>query len=90
MKKNEKILQLSEEILIDITNDRLPLHNILLKAAYLSQLLEMTKNVTIFKGWAKLSEQNSSVMQSFESNIAAAKDPNVSITSSNPQQYIHN
>lgn len=90
MKKNEEILQLSEEILVDITDERLPLHNILLKASRLSLLLDIPKNVDLFKGWAKFAEQNFFVVSSFQSNMEAAKDPNFSIASANPSQYIHN
>lgn len=81
MKKSEEVLQLSKEILIDITNDRLPLHNILLKASRLSLLLDIPTNVDLFKGWAKFAEQNSFVVGSFQSCMEAAKDPDISLAS---------
>lgn len=87
MKKNEEILQLSEEILIDITNERLPLHNILLKASRLSLLLDISTNVDLFKGWAKFAEQNYFVIGSFQSNMEAAKDPNISLASASPSPF---
>ena len=46
MERNNEILQLAEEIMIDITNDRIPLHNILLKASHgikLEKFLERIK-----------------------------------------------
>lgn len=93
MKKNEEILQLSEEILVDITDERLPLHNILLKASRLSLLLDIPKNVDLFKGWAKFSEQNSFVVGAFQTNMESAKDPNISLASASSSPYanfVHN
>ncbi len=68
MKKNEEITDLSQEIMLDITNDRLPLHNILLKGSRLSLLLDIPANVTLFTEWAKWAEQNSFTIGSFESS----------------------
>ena len=93
MKKNEEILQLSEEILIDITDDRLPLYNVLLKASRLSLLLDLPKNVDFFKVWAKFAEQNSFIIGSFQVNMEAAKDPNISLASSSTSPWantVHN
>src|SRR3989338_669278 len=88
MKKNEEITSLSQEIMVDITNDRLPLHNILLKVSRLSLLLDMPANVTLFTEWAKWAEQNSFTMGSFESSINAAKDRDVAVSSANPTQHV--
>ena len=87
MKKNEEILQLAEEIMIDITNEHLPLHNILLKAARLSLLLDIPANVDLFKGWAKFAEQNSFVVGSFQINMEAAKDPNISLANESSSPF---
>lgn len=89
MNKNEEITQLAEEIMIDITNDRIPLHSILLKASRLSLLLDIPDNVTLFKNWAKYAEQNSFVVETFKSNIEAAQDKPISLASANPDQYLH-
>lgn len=88
MKKNEKILQLAEEITIDITDSRIPLHNVMLKAARLSLLLDLPDNVKWFKDHAKNAEQQSFLATSFQSSILAAQDKDISISSANPNQYI--
>lgn len=90
MKRNEEILNLAEEIMLDITNSRIPLHSVLLKGSRLSLLLDMPKNVTLFKEWAKFAEQNSFVIETYKSTIEAAKDHDVSIASANPEQYVFN
>lgn len=89
MKRNDEILQLSEEIMLDITEGRLPLYVILLKASRLSLLLDMPKNVDVFKEWAKYAEQNQFIVDTFRSNIESAKDPDVSVTSANPNEFVN-
>ncbi|MFH1749829.1 MAG: hypothetical protein ABH837_02990 [bacterium] len=88
MTKNEEILFLSEEILIDITNQRLPLYNILLKTSRLSLLLDLPTNVTLFQDWAKYAEQNQFIIDTYQVDIDSAKDRNVSVSSQNPNQYV--
>lgn len=90
MKRNEQITKLAEEIMLDITNSRLPLHNILLKASRLSLLLDMPDNVKTFKEWARYAEQNQFTVDTFRANIESAKDRDVSISSANPNQYVWN
>lgn len=90
MKRNEEIAQLSYEIMLDITDSRLPLHNILLKASRLSLLLDIPSNVELFQTWAKYAEQNQFAIDAYRDNLASAKDPNVSVSSSNPNQYVMN
>ncbi|MFZ2975397.1 MAG: hypothetical protein WA055_02060 [Candidatus Moraniibacteriota bacterium] len=87
MKKNEEILQLAEEIMIDISNERLPLHNILLKAARLSLFLNIPANINLFKGWAKFAEQNSFIVGSFKTNMEAAKDPDISLANASSSPF---
>lgn len=89
MKRNEEIIQLSHEIMLDITDSRLPLHNVLPKASRLSLLLDIPKNVELFQTWAKYAEQNQFALDAYKDNIASAKDPNVRF-SSNPNQYVMN
>ena len=88
MKKNEEITKLSEEIMVDITDSRLPLHNILLKSSRLSLLLDLAENVKLFKDWSKYAEQNQFIVSAFQISMQAAQDRNVSITSSNPHQMV--
>lgn len=89
MKRNEEIVSLSSEIMIDITEGRLPLHVILLKASRLSSILDMSKNVDLFEGWAKFAETNQFYVETFQASIDAAKDPNVSISSANPNEWVN-
>lgn len=72
MNKSEEIKALSEDILIDISNEKRPLHIILLRASRLSLLLDMPGNVELFKNWAKYAEQNQFIVASFQANIASA------------------
>jgi len=73
----------------DFENNKIPLPNILLKTAKLSALLGIDYNVNLFKGWAKDAEHKIFTIGSFQSNIEAAKDPDVSLKSSNPYQSVH-
>lgn len=90
MEKNEEITSLANEIMKDIENDRIPLQNVLLKASRLSLILNIPDKVKLFKDWSKYAEWNYHIIKSFKANIEAAKDPNVSIASSNPSQYVYN
>lgn len=90
MTRNEEITALAEEIMLDITNNRIPLHNALLKASRLSLLIDMPKNVDLFKEWAKYAEQNSFVVETYKSTIESAKDRDVAISSANPYQTVYN
>lgn len=90
MKRNEEITVLSEGIMLDIVNSRIPLHNALLKAARLSFLLDIPANVKLFKEWAQYAEQNLFVIETFNANIQSAQDHDVSISSANPNQYVYN
>lgn len=88
MKKNEQIIELAKEIMLDITNSRLPLHNILLKGSYLSMLLDAAELIKMFIEWAKYTEENQLIIDTFKANIESAKDRNVSISSANPDQIV--
>jgi hypothetical protein len=90
MTRNEEITALAEEIMLDITNNRIPLHSALLKASRLSLLIDMPKNVDLFKEWAKYAEQNSFVVETYKSTIESAKDRDVAISSANPHQIVYN
>ncbi len=90
MRRNEEITALAEEIMLDITNNRIPLHNSLLKVSRLSLLIDMPKNTILFKEWAKYAEQNSFVIETYKSTIESAKDRDVAISSANPYQTVYN
>lgn len=88
MKRNEEITQLSSEILLDITENRLPLHVILLKASRLSLLLDIPTNVSLFQNWSQYAEQNQFAIETYRDSLEAAKDPSISLSSANPNQYV--
>src|SRR3972149_10312592 len=88
MGKNEEITQLSDEIMQDLTSGVIPLHSALLKAARLSLLVDIPKNVQLFKDWAKYAEENSFVISSFNTSMEAAKDPNISVSSANEYERV--
>src|SRR5438067_13852598 len=88
MKRNEEITKLSEDILTDITGDLIPLHNILLKASRLSLLLDMPDYVALFKDWAKNAGQYQFILSSYQDAMEAARDRDVSLSSSNPSQFV--
>ena len=87
MKRNEEIASLANEILLDIGNNRTPLHISLLKASRLSGMLDMPTNVSLFQSWAKFVEGQEFISNSFQTRIEAAKDPNISYTGGN-QFYV--
>lgn len=89
MRRNEEIIQLSSEIMLDISDGRLPLHIILLKASRLAMILDMTESVTWFKERAKYAESNQFVLETFRTSIDAARDPNVSVSSANPNEWVN-
>lgn len=88
MKRNEEITKLSGDILTDITDERIPLHNILLKASRLALLLDMPDRVALFKDWAKSAEQYQFIISSYQANIEAAKDSDIFLSSANPNQFV--
>lgn len=91
MNRNDEILSLSQEILVDITDGRVPLHNALLKASRLSLLVDLPANVPLFQGWASNAEQSQFILDAYKENIAAAKDSDSFISSANPSQFVaHN
>ena len=88
MKKiNKEIADLAYEIMIDITNDRLKLHNIMLKSSRLSLLLSFQELHNWFKENARLAEKNQFIVETLQKNMEATKDPNISLSSVNPNEY---
>lgn len=74
--------------MIDITDNRIPLHNALLKCSRLSLLVDISQNVNLFQDWAKYAESNAFVIGSFNVSMEAAKDPDLSLSSANPNQVV--
>lgn len=88
MKRNEEITKLAHEIMLDITDSRLPLHNVLLKGSRLSLLVDIPKNVDLFKQWAQDAEQKGFLVTSFAVNMQASADPDISLASANPNEMV--
>lgn len=88
MTRNEEITNLANEIMLDIIQDRLPLNNILLKTSKLSLLVDIPTNVKLFSDWANFAEQNLFRISSYNVNMDAAKDPDVSVKSSNASEHV--
>lgn len=78
MKRTEEITKLAKEILLDLSEQRSPLHVSILKASRLSHLLDMPSNVQLFQGWSEDAQTMEFFVGSFQSRIDAAKDPNIS------------
>jgi len=89
MKRSEEITALANEILLDISNNRTPLHVALLKASRISSLLDIPGNVTLFKDWAKNAEAMEFSVGSFQSRMEASKDPNISYAGGNQYYTPH-
>ena len=70
--------------MLDLTDNRLPLYNVLLKASRLGLLLDMPKNVQLFKTWSKDAEKNMFVTENFRINMEAAKDASRSYVEAAP------
>lgn len=89
MKSSEEIIALSNEILVDLSENRIPLHCVLLKAARLAMLTGFSSNITTFQTMSKLCETKSFLVDTFQSSVDAAKDPNISYSSANPNQVFY-
>jgi hypothetical protein len=89
MNRNGEIIQLSKEMMLDITEGRIPLCIVLLKGSRLSSLLDMPESDDWFKRAAKYAEANQFVVENFRTSLEAAKDPNVSVSSANPNEWVN-
>lgn len=83
MKRSEEITALAYEIIVDISEKKIPLHVSMLKASRLCLLLDMPDNVKIFQGQAQDCESMEFNIGSFSNQMEAAKDPNNSYAGSN-------
>lgn len=89
MKKSEEITELAYEILIDLSEDKIPLHCILLKASRLAMITNDPANMSIFQRMSNQAETSAFLIETFQSSIDAARDPNTSLASANPNQYLY-
>lgn len=88
LSKKDRVIILSREILDDIIDDKIKLSKILLKASELSSLLDIEKNINLFKTWSKDAEYKEFILNTYSSDMKAAQDPSFSINSANPNQFV--
>lgn len=92
MKKDKisQALSLAEEILANIELTEIPLANACLKAARLARLLNNPQQVGAFTKISSYIGQLESHIETSKIRLAAAQDPDVSVSSANPDQYVIN
>jgi hypothetical protein len=88
MSRNQEITVYADEIIKDIISNLSPLPNILMKAERLAILLNNQTLANQFRSWAKDAEYKVFEIGAYTTEMEAAKDPDVSIHSSNPNQYV--
>ncbi len=88
MKRSSEITSLANSIMLDITDKKLPLHLVALKASRLTRLLDDPEWTKWFVESAKLAEIEEFMVGSFECSMDAAKDREVSVSSANPTQHV--
>lgn len=86
--KNKAIFSLSRDILRKIKNNDVQLSNILLQAAELSHLVGHEENIKFFIEGSQKVEKSQIYLDTYASAIEATKDPTVSITSANPNEFV--
>lgn len=86
--KNEAIFNLARDIMRKIKKDDVRLSNVLLQAAELSHLTGLDENIKFFSEGAKNVEKSQVYLDTYSSTIEAAKDPPISITSANPNEFV--
>jgi len=90
MKNSEEITSLAYEILVDLSENRVPIHCTLLKASRLAMITNDSKNRSVFQEMSKYAETATFLVETFQSSVDAARDPNISLSSANPNQYLRN
>lgn len=86
--KNEEITSLASEIMNDILTSQTPLHNTLMKTSRLAYMLKLDQQAEKIKGWAKDAEYKIFEINAYQTEMTAAKDPDVSVSSANPNQHV--
>lgn len=86
--KTSETLSLAEEILRNIELNEIPLTNACLKAVRLTRLLNDTQRFDELTKISSYIGQLESYIEASKIRLAAARDPDVSISSANPDQYI--
>jgi len=88
--KTSEALLLVKDILKNLELNELTLDNICLKLARLARILDDINAAKYFADISSSVGQIDSYIESAKIRLAAAKDPDVSISSANPSQYIFN
>ncbi|MCW7460419.1 hypothetical protein ND856_19085 [Leptospira bandrabouensis] len=82
--------KICEEAIKDLELSQLPLSNICLKAMRIARLLNDEKQYLAFKNSSVYIPRLESYIESSKIQLRSAIDPNVSISSANPNQYVSN
>lgn len=86
--KISQALSLAEEILANIELTEIPLANACLKAARLARLLNNPQRVDVLTKISSYIGQLEPHIETLRIRLAAAQDPDVSVSSANPDQYV--
>jgi hypothetical protein len=86
--RHAEALQLAEDILKNIELSEIPLANICLKTARLARLSNDAENIEYFSNLSSSCASTEAYLEAAKLQLSAAGDPPVSISSSNPNQYV--
>jgi len=81
-------LALSEEIIDNLELSSIPLASICMKASRLARLLDDSTRQKYLTQAATYVNSKESEVETFKTQLSVANDPNISLSSSNPQQYL--
>jgi len=87
--RHTEALQLAEDILRNIELYEIPLSNICLKAARLARLSNDSENIEVLSDMSSACASTEAYLEAAKLQLAAASDKPVSISSSNPNQYVY-
>ncbi len=90
MNRNQEIAKLAYQIITDLDWWSLPVHISVLKCVRLCKLMWRAKDANVFSDRAKKAEFAEWKIHWVLALIQSAKDPDVSLSSSNPNQYVVN
>ena len=88
--KTSEALMLAEDILKNIELNELLLDNICLKIARLARIIDDVNSAKYFSDASSSVGQIDGYIESAKIRLAAAKDPDVSVSSANTSQYVFN
>lgn len=85
---HNEALALAEEILKNIELSEILLSNICLKTARLARLINDIDNVEVLSNWSSACASTEAYLEAAKLQLAAAADNSISISSSNPRQFV--